>query len=131
MFSASNADYVSQVVDVIDPKHSYIHLGLSRESCIQIDSHYVKDLRVLGNRELANVVIVDNTPVCFYANLDNGIYIPSYFGASDDVELMKIARFLLEVEGVEDVRPYVAQFAGIKRLYAAYSAIHANKPDCG
>ncbi len=117
---------MKEVIEAIDPHHRFIYLALSRDSCIQVGAHPIKDLRVMGNRELANIVIIDNTPICFCANMDNGIYVPSYAGASDDAELMTLSTFLLEIAGVADVRPYVSRFAGIKRLYQTYCAAQMN-----
>ena len=66
------------------------------------------------------MIIVDNTIASFSAQLDNGIYVPSFYGDNTDSEFEKIARFLLDIKDVTDVRPYVRRFAGIVRLYQLY-----------
>ena len=82
--------------------------------------HVVKDLRVLGNRKLKDIVILDNSVISFAGQPDNGIYIPTYEGEEEDKELLKILDFLKNIAGVDDVRPYVSEFAGIKKLLAEY-----------
>ena len=53
---------------------------------------FVKDLRVI-NRELKDVIIVDNAVYSFGYQIDNGIPIKSWFGDADDTELMKLTRY--------------------------------------
>jgi CTD small phosphatase-like protein 2 len=77
---------------------------------------FVKDLRVLGNRRLEDLVIVDNSVLSFAAQLANGIYVPSFDGSADDHELPVVANFLKSIAHVADVRPYVTKFAGLQAL---------------
>lgn len=45
---------------------------------------YIKDLRVITNRSLANMVLVDNAPYSYYFQIDNGIPIVSYYNDKSD-----------------------------------------------
>ena len=112
--------YAKAIVDYIDPEKRYIDYVLSRNHCIMTGEHVVKDLRVLSHRKLENIVIVDNSVVSFAGQLDNGIYIPTYTGDTDDKELVTIAEFLKAIVETRDVRPYVSEFAGIKDLLAEF-----------
>jgi CTD small phosphatase-like protein 2 len=65
VFTASHSCYANVVLDHLDPKKDLIQHRLFRESCIQTEEGiYVKDLRVI-NRELKDIVIVDNAAYSF------------------------------------------------------------------
>ena len=72
VFTASHACYADVVLDYIDPDNSLIHHRLYRESCIMVKGVHIKDLRIL-NRDLKDVVIIDNAAYSFGYQLDNGI----------------------------------------------------------
>ena len=55
---------------------------------------YVKDLRIFKNRELKNIVIVDNCANSFWHNLSNGIPIVNFYSNKEDVELLELANYL-------------------------------------
>ena len=79
IFTASQAAYASPLLDIIEQNSDapLIHHRLYRESCLQVHNHFVKDLSVV-NRPLSNMIILDNNPVAFAANLDNGIPIKTW-----------------------------------------------------
>ena len=58
-----------------------------------IDNAYVKDLKRLG-RDLKKIVLVDNSPVCYSLQPENGIPIKSWYGDKTDTELYKLTDFL-------------------------------------
>jgi TFIIF-interacting CTD phosphatase-like protein len=86
----------------------FIQHRLFRESCLEIDRNYLKDLNVLG-RDLSKTVLVDNSPHAFGYQVDNGIPIESWFDCPEDRELLKLERFLRTIQNVDDVRPPVRQ----------------------
>ena len=57
IFTASLPEYANPLIDSLDPE-SKISFRLFRQSCVQINNSYVKDLSRLG-RNLNNVIIVD------------------------------------------------------------------------
>lgn len=86
----------------------------------------MKDLRVLG-RDLKDVIIVDNTPYAFAAQLENGYPVVPYYDDRDDRELVKLVRYLREIKDVEDIRVVNRErfkLAGLSKLnieqYAQY-----------
>ncbi len=79
IFTASKKEYADVILDFLDPENKFIVKRLYRESCILINKMYVKDLRIFSNRELKNIVIVDNCEHSFWHNLSNGIPIISFY----------------------------------------------------
>jgi CTD small phosphatase-like protein 2 len=49
---------------------------------------YIKDLRIM-NRDLSQVILVDNSLYTYWFNVDNGVPITSFMGEQDD-ELLKL-----------------------------------------
>lgn len=122
VFTASTEAYGKAVVEHLDPRNCCIQYLLHRAHCVTTKNWIVKDLRVLGRRCPKDIVILENSVVSFAANLDNGIYVPSYEGGSEDEALLPIIEFLKEIANVGDVRPYVREFAGVAKLLADYKA---------
>lgn len=91
------------MIEQIDKDRKYIHHRVYRDSCVCTNGLYIKDLRVL-NRDLRNVVIVDNAVISFGLQLENGIpIIPFYDDCSDDC-LYKITTYLNFLSTVDDMR---------------------------
>lgn len=104
VFTASHKCYADVVLDLLDPNHEIIHHRLYRDNCVMVDGVFVKDLRVITNRELRNMVLVDNSAYCFAYQLDNGIPIVSWYDDKNDTELFELSQYLGGLEKVKDVR---------------------------
>ena len=66
VFTASHKFYADVVLDYLDPTGELIHYRMYRDSCFQTeDGVYIKDLRIIKNRELRDMVIVDNAVYSF------------------------------------------------------------------
>ena len=59
---------------------------------------------MLGNRDLKNVVIIDNAVYSFGYQLDNGIPMIPFYDNRSDKELVLLMQYLESLENVEDVR---------------------------
>jgi len=105
VFTASHSCYANVALDYLDPENKYIHHRLFREHCITTEEGlYIKDLRILANRDLKDVVIVDNAVYSFGYQLENGIpIIPFYFNKKDQ-ELKSLLSFLKSFYFAKDVR---------------------------
>lgn len=66
VFTASHKAYADVVLDYLDPKKEYIEYRLYRDSCVQTEEGvYIKDLRIIKNRSLKDMVIIDNAVYSF------------------------------------------------------------------
>ena len=66
MFTASHKSYADVVLDYLDPKGELIEYRMYRDSCTQTEEGvYIKDLRIIQNRNLKDIVIVDNAVYSF------------------------------------------------------------------
>jgi Dullard-like phosphatase family protein len=110
IFTASHSCYANPVIDYLDDK-KLIAGRLFREHCSQVaEGLYTKDLRVIKNRDLKDLVLVDNAAYSFILNLENGIPIIPFYNNKKDIELLKLRDFLLTLKEVEDVRPHVLNY---------------------
>lgn len=64
----------------------------------------MKDLRVLANRELEDMVIVDNSPMSYAFQLENGVPIVAFIDDDRDCELKGLLGYLEELVEEQDVR---------------------------
>mmetsp|Transcript_32997 Transcript_32997/g.32698 ORF Transcript_32997/g.32698 Transcript_32997/m.32698 type:complete len:393 (-) Transcript_32997:230-1408(-) len=77
IFTASQKCYADVVIDFLDPTGEFVHHRLFRENCINVQGVFIKDLRILANRRIQDIVIVDNAAYSFGYQLDNGVPIIS------------------------------------------------------
>ena len=105
IFTASISKYAGPLLDILD-KDKNCSFRLFREHCTLLNSSFVKDLKKLG-RNLKDVIIVDNSPMAYLLNSDNGLPILTWFDDKNDKELFKIIPILDFLSSVPDVRDYI------------------------
>jgi CTD small phosphatase-like protein 2 len=64
-------------------------------------------LRIIKNRDLSDIIIVDNLVHSFGLQLDNGIPILDFTDNKHDRELLGLEKILIEAKGAEDVREFL------------------------
>ena len=107
VFTASLSVYAEQIISIID-KNKIIKSILNRDSCTFSKGLFLKDLKIL-NKDLKNVIIVDNNPVSYAFNKENGIPILTWIDNPNDSELMKLIPLLKYLSKVNDVRHIINQ----------------------
>lgn len=116
IFTASYRQYANAILDYLDPLNKYIAYRLYRENCYDYDGHFIKDLRVLGNRDLKDVVLVDNSLVSFALQIENGIPISPWTVDSNDSKLCILLDYLYILKSARDVRCVNRNVFGLSKL---------------
>ena len=108
IFTASISRYASPLLDKLD-KEKKIKYRLYREHCTFLNGNYIKELKRL-NRDLKGVIIVDNSPIAYAFDTENGLPIKSWYGDKNDNEFDNIFPLLEFLSEVDDVRDYIGLF---------------------
>lgn len=109
VFTAGEQDYADQILNYIDEDRTIIKHRLYRQHCVKAARRvYIKDLRVIADRKMEDIVIVDNSVVSFAFQMSNGIPIKSFMGEKNDTELMYMVSYLEEIYSQKDVRTHIA-----------------------
>ena len=105
VFTASHSCYANVVLNYLDPENQYISHRLFREHCIQTEEGiFIKDLRVLENRNMDEMLIVDNAAYSFGFQIDNGVPILPFYDNKEDRELLSLRNYLMGVKDCRDIR---------------------------
>lgn len=101
IFTASEQLYADSVLSKIDPMKSYFKYRLYRNNCIKRSYNggkvYIKDLRVIKNMPIENMLLIDNSLLSFAYNLDNGVPILPYYHNKNDTEMTNLKNYLLKL----------------------------------
>ena len=114
IFTASPKNYAEMVIDLID-KNKIIKYKFYRENCIFFNNNYVKELKKL-NRNMKNLIILDNNPNSYCLDFENGIPIKSFYDDLDDKELIQMSYVLEKLSKVNDVRPYIKEIVDMNQI---------------
>ena len=109
VFTASHQCYANVVLNYLDPERKWIHHRLFREHCVQSsEGQHVKDLRIFENRDLTDIILVDNAGYSFGYQINNGIPIIPFYNNKKDKELRQLIPFLMALKGA-DIQKTIAQ----------------------
>jgi CTD small phosphatase-like protein 2 len=74
VFTASSPSYANAIINFLDPEGKYIIGILNRVNCMETkNGFFIKDLRILKNKKLKSIVIVDNLVYSFGLQIENGV----------------------------------------------------------
>ena len=107
IFTASLPEYSEPLLDIID-KNKVIKYRLNRNHCRHYQNIYIKDLKVI-NRNLKDMIIIDNNPESYLMNKENAIPILTWEDDENDNELIKLIPVLKYLAEVNDVRTVINQ----------------------
>ncbi len=110
LFTAGRHEYAHEIVTAI---HKHVGAAVfnhivSRDGLSVSAQHklVVKDLRLLltPERDIRDIIIVDNKASCFALHISNGVPIKDFEGSMEDRELEVLLPYLLSFRQEEDVR---------------------------
>lgn len=108
VFTAGEQDYADTILDFMDADRTIIKHRLYRQHCVcPTKGIYVKDLRIISDRDMKDIIIVDNSIVSFAYHLSNGIPIAAFTGEKNDEELLFLVTYLEELFSQHDVRLHI------------------------
>ncbi|CAD8096856.1 unnamed protein product [Paramecium sonneborni] len=127
IFTASNSDYANKIIDYLDPQRNLISYRLFRDDCIRISNNcHIKDLRIL-NRNMKDIILVDNSAYSFAFQVENGIPIIPYLDDKNDKELIHLQHYLNHVVQFDDVRSQNNRIFNLKIVQNCVSISEAVK----
>lgn len=103
VFTASVLSYAKTIVDYINPAMIHVKYILYKEHCAYIKGLIVKDLRMLEERKLSNIIMLGNLVISFAYSFNNGIHMNSYIGDDKDKELLSFCLELLMCDHMKGV----------------------------
>lgn len=106
IFTASMPEYAIPVVQALMPFFPASRI-LTRYHCRFIEGCLVKDLTIF-NRDLSSMIIIDNSPLCYQLQKENGIEVTTWTGDEMDSELEdEVLPLLQDLKNVDDVRKII------------------------
>ncbi|KAF9303461.1 Nuclear envelope morphology protein 1 [Mortierella antarctica] len=103
IFTASMAEYADPVIDWLDQNRTLFDKRYFRQACYFKNGSYLKDLTVI-EPDLSSVCLLDNSPISYSLNKENGIPIDSWINDPNDEALLDLLPFLDALRFTEDVR---------------------------
>ena len=107
----------------MDPNRELFCGCLTKAQCIKTkNGHFIKDLRVVWNEDLNDMVIVDHISYSFASQIDNGIPILPWNEEPNDCELKHLTNYLVNLSKFRDVRVENQRFFKLQELALFKSA---------
>jgi len=104
LFTAGSEEYASQIRRSLDPNGKYIAAALGSSFCtITEEGYHIKDLRIFADRDIKNMVMVDDRITSFAYQINNGIPVVPFMGNDNDRELQLLINYLAELYSTDDI----------------------------
>jgi len=118
IFTAAVPVYADPLLDTLDPDNTLFAGRWYRDSCTYDANQqaHVKNLNKLPISQLDRAVLVDNNPLSFLANPNNGILVSSFYNDANDDTLATVWELLQALDNEQDVRPRLSQMFGLEDL---------------
>lgn len=112
IWSTASDVYVKKVVRQIMPSDIELAFVWGRSRCVrsynqeEFEEEFLKDLKKVkrAGYRLERVLIADDTPRKVRRHYGNAIYVPPFFGDAEDGALPRLARYLISLRDVANVR---------------------------
>lgn len=111
LFTAAVQEYADPIIDDLDPYNIIFKKRYYRNSCIYSSKNQtlIKDITIIGN-DMKSIAIIDNTPMSYSMQPENGIPIISWYNDKNDNELLKLIPILNIISESEDVRSIIFEY---------------------
>ena len=107
IFTAAEQEYAKAITELLDPHHKFVRTVVTQQSCFIVKSRYfVKDLRIFSDRNLSEMLIVDDNVFSFAFQLENGVPVSQFKGNKDDDELLYLIGYLESVYNEPELLKY-------------------------
>ena len=116
MFTASTEAYAKAIINHIDTNKIIRGLFTDKVTMNTKNGFIIKDLRIFENRDLKNMIIVDNLAHCFSYQIDNGVPLLEWQSDVNDRELKYLYEYLKKAAAYDDVREYNIQKLKLREL---------------
>lgn len=129
IFTAGLEDYARPIIDAIDPNNEYFSARIYREGTVSTPVYQcVKDLSRAG-RDLARSVLVDDTPLAFLHQPNNGIPVLAFRGDPDDRLLLEVVLPLLQkITTAPDIRVLLQRRFDMSTWFRQHGYISKHAP---
>lgn len=108
---------VRKILKRLDPKKQFFKGIFTKTHCHKVaKGTYFKDLRIFMNKSLKEMVLVDRSVYSFACQMDNGICLLPWVSDPNDVELLYLKKFLIELSFCDDVRKEIRKQIGISEI---------------
>jgi len=105
IFTAAMSCYAETIIKELDPEKKLVSYILDRSFCLETkNGFYIKDLRIIKNRDLKNMVLVDNLVHSFGFQVENGVPIIPFYDNKADQELRHLIPYLKFLSTAKDLR---------------------------
>jgi Dullard-like phosphatase family protein len=120
IFTSIPKIYADAIIDKIDCD-GCVNFRLYRDSCIKLNidkkTVYIKDLRIVENVKLRDMIIVDYSVLAFGLQMENGIPISPFYDDNNDSELRVLNNYLVYLSQIDDVRDENRKYIRLEHFY--------------
>ena len=127
IYTASKQAYADVVLKFLDPEDQLFCLRLYRTSCQRVVSnHVIKTMSILSGVDPRKTLIIDNSLICFFFDLEHAIPVLSYFGNVKDQELYLLCTFIVKELIEKQVPDFRTKLKDIFKLEMLKSGMEKN-----
>ena len=117
IFTSARKEYAEKIMSCLDPEMKIFNGALHRKHCfLTKQGNYIKDLRIVSNKDLNDMLIIDDLAHSFAFQVDNGIPILPFSNDPNDCELKYLAKYLLKIAKCKNLRETNKQYLRLAEL---------------
>jgi len=114
VYTASQSDYMDEIVKLLDPTKTLFCATLHREHCLRINNMNIKTMK---NFEGHEAYLIDNLIYSYAFEMKKGIPIFSFVDDMQDVELQDLAAILERINEYDSMEDLIDDLLGLDDYY--------------